>query len=98
MTDQPLHAGETDVQIETFEKMTPERKLKPAIQPLHPGKTNVQVETFKKMTGEQKLKLSMRLYWSARRLKAVALRRQHPDWTEEQIQQGVTEIFTNART
>ena len=58
----------------------------------------IQTEIFKKMTGEQKLKLSMRLYWSARRLKAVALRRQHPDWTEERVQQGVTEIFTNART
>jgi len=58
----------------------------------------IQKEIFRKMTGEQKLKLSMRLYFSARRLKAAGLRRQHPDWTEEQIQQGVTEIFTNART
>ena len=59
---------------------------------------DIQKEIFRKMTGEQKLKLSMRLYWSARRLKAAGLRRQHPDWTEEQVQQGVTEIFTNART
>ena len=59
---------------------------------------DIQKEIFRKMTGEQKLKLSMCLYWSARRLKAGWLRTQHPDWTEEQVQQGVTEIFTNART
>jgi len=58
----------------------------------------VQIEIFRKMTAEQKLKLSMRLYWSARRLKAAWLRRQHPDWTEEQVQAEVTEIFKNART
>jgi hypothetical protein len=58
----------------------------------------IQKEIFRKMTGEQKLKLSMRLYFSARRLKAAGLRRQHPDWTEEQVQSKVTEIFTNART
>ncbi len=58
---------------------------------------DIQKEIFRKMTGEQKLKLSMRLYWSARRLKAAGLRRQHPDWTEEQVQQGVTEIFKNVR-
>lgn len=98
MTDQPLHAGETDVQIETFEKMTPERKLKAAIQPLHPGETNAQIETFKKMTPEQKLKAAMRLYWSARRLKAAWIRQQHPEWIEEQVQQAVKEAFINART
>jgi hypothetical protein len=58
----------------------------------------IRKETFRKMTAEQKLKLSMHLYWSARRLKAASRRQQHPEWTEEKIQQGVTEIFTNART
>jgi len=57
-----------------------------------------QIEVLRKMTGGQKLKLSMRLYWSARRLKAAWLRQQHPDWTEEQVQAEVTEIFKNART
>jgi len=58
----------------------------------------VQIEIFRKMTAEQKLKLSMRLYWSARRLKASWLRQQHPGWTEEQVQAEVTEIFKHART
>ena len=59
---------------------------------------DIQIEVLKKMTGEQKLKLAMQLYWSARRLKAAGLRQQHPDWTEEQIEEKVTEIFRNART
>lgn len=58
----------------------------------------IQIEIFKKMSTAEKLKLSMRLYWSARRLKASWLRQQHPDWTEEQVQSKVTEIFRNART
>ena len=60
--------------------------------------SDIQKEIFKKMTPEQKLKAAMRLYWSARRLKAAWLRRQNPDWTEEQVQEKVTEIFKNART
>jgi len=59
---------------------------------------DIQIEVLKKMTGGQKLKLAMRLYWSARRLKAAWIRQQNPDWTEEQVQKEVTEIFKNART
>lgn len=40
----------------------------------------------------------MRLYWPAPRLKAAWLRRQHPDWTEEEVQQAVKEAFMNAPT
>jgi len=58
---------------------------------------DIQKEIFKKMTGGQKLKLAMRLYWSARRLKAAWLRQQHPDWTEERVQKEVTEIFKKVR-
>jgi len=61
---------------------------------LHP----VQLEIFKKMTAEEKLELSMRLYWSARALKAAALRQQHPDWDEARIENRVREIFLYARS
>jgi hypothetical protein len=56
----------------------------------------VQREIFQKMTPEQKLHLSMRLYYSAWELKSAWLRQIHPDWTQEQIQQEVRRIFTNA--
>jgi hypothetical protein len=45
------------------------------------------------MTPAQKLRAAERLYWSARQLKAAALRAEHPDWTEEAIQQAVRQIF-----
>lgn len=50
------------------------------------------------MSPAQKLRAAERLYWSARQLKAAALRAQHPDWTEEAIQQAVRQIFLYARS
>lgn len=50
------------------------------------------------MTGEQKWRTAFGLYWAARALKAAALREQHPDWTEAQVQQKVKEIFMHAVT
>ena len=56
------------------------------------------VATLRRMTGEQKLRTAFGLYWSARKLKAARLREQHPDWSEEQVQQRVKEIFMHAVT
>ena len=56
------------------------------------------VEILRRMTGEQKLRAAAALYWSARALKAAALRQQHPEWTEEQVQSKVKEIFLHATT
>lgn len=56
------------------------------------------IATLRGMTGAQKLRTAFQLYWGARRLKAARLRQQHPDWTEEQVQQRVKEIFMNAVT
>jgi hypothetical protein len=50
------------------------------------------------MTPSQKLRAAERLYYSARQLKAAALRAQHPDWTDEAIQQAVRQIFLYARS
>ena len=50
------------------------------------------------MSPEQKWALTQRLYDSARELKAAGLRLQHPDWTEEQVEVRVREIFLYART
>jgi hypothetical protein len=50
------------------------------------------------MSPALKLRAAERLYWSARKLKAAALRAEHPDWTEEAIQQAVREIFIYARS
>ena len=50
------------------------------------------------MTPEQKLEVALRLYYSARELKAAALRAQHPGWSDVEIQEKVREIFLYART
>jgi hypothetical protein len=49
------------------------------------------------MSPTQKLRAAERLYYSARQLKAAALRAQHPDWSEEAIRRAVREIFLYAR-
>ncbi len=50
------------------------------------------------MSPAQKLRAAQRLYYSARQLKAAALRTAHPDWTEEAIRQAVRQIFLYARS
>jgi hypothetical protein len=56
------------------------------------------IETLRRMSGPQKLKTAFQLYWGARRLKAARLRQEHPDWSEEQVQARVREIFMYARS
>jgi len=60
---------------------------------MHPEQKRI----FQSMTPEQKLKTALRLYYSARELKAAGLRVQYPDWTEEKIQENLREIFLYAR-
>ena len=50
------------------------------------------------MTAGQKLNLSLRLYSSARELKAAALHKLHPELTKIEIEEKVKEIFLYART
>ena len=57
-----------------------------------------QVRIFRTMSPEQKLDLALRLYHSARGLKASALRQRHSDWDEEEVQAKRREIFLYART
>jgi hypothetical protein len=40
----------------------------------------------------------MQMYWSARELKAGWIRQQHPDWTEQRVEEAVREAFLNARS
>ena len=53
---------------------------------------------FSHMTGEKKIRLAEQLWWEARKLKAAGLRAQHPDWTEEQVEAKVREIFLYAQS
>jgi len=57
-----------------------------------------QKKSYQEMTPEKKLQLAMDLYFAARELKAAGLKRKHPDWNSEEINQRVREIFLYART
>ena len=52
---------------------------------------------LRQMTPAEKLRAAERLYFSARRLKAAALRAQHPEWTKEDISRAVRDAFLYAR-
>lgn len=56
-----------------------------------------QLEIFRGMTPSERWRAARALYWSARRLKAAYLRKQHPDWSDEQIEQAVKRAFQHAR-
>jgi hypothetical protein len=58
----------------------------------------LQKQIFQSMTPEEKLRNALRLYRSAWQLKTAALRHEHPDWTEEEIQKKVRETFLYAGT
>lgn len=57
-----------------------------------------QLRIYRAMTPAQKLEVVRGLYNTAWQFKAAGLRLQHPEWTEEQIESKVREIFINART
>jgi hypothetical protein len=61
---------------------------------LHPEQKRI----YQSMTPEQKLRIALDLYHSARQLKVASLKARHPDWTEEQIQKTVRDIFFYAVT
>lgn len=58
-----------------------------------PELTPEYIAILRRLTGAEKLRTASGLYWFARRLKAAAIRQQHPEWTEEQVQDRVKEIF-----
>ena len=58
----------------------------------------IQDEILRRMSPEQRLAAATNLYYSARKLKAAWIRHLHPDWSDEQVEKEVREIFINART
>ena len=60
--------------------------------------TTEALRRLQQMTPAEKLRAAERLYFSARQLKAAALRAQHPEWIEEAISRAVREAFLYARS
>jgi len=57
----------------------------------------IQVEIYRKMTAGQKVAQSMTLYWTAWKLKASAIKQDHPQWTQDQIDAEVRKIFAKLK-
>ena len=57
-----------------------------------------QKKSYQAMTPEKKLQLALDLYYSAKKIKTAGLKKQHPEWDMEKINQKVREIFLYART
>jgi hypothetical protein len=58
----------------------------------------MQNSIIKKLTPEKKLKLALDLYFNARELKSSAIRKDHPELSEEEVQKKVKEIFFYAKS
>ena len=58
----------------------------------------VRREIYRKMTPGRKLEITFAMNREARGFKAAWLRQCNPDWSEEQVQEKVREIFLYART
>jgi len=61
---------------------------------MHPEQKKI----FLAMTPEKKLQVALGLYYSAKEIKVAGLKRQHPEWSMEKINQKAREIFLYART
>lgn len=61
---------------------------------LHPK----QIEAYRRMSPERKLEIAAELREAAWQMKAAGIRMQHPDWSEERVQEEVRRIFLLART
>jgi len=57
-----------------------------------------QEKIISKMSPEKKLELSLRLYYSAKELRRVVLKKDHPDLSHEEIEKILKEIFFYARS
>ena len=55
--------------------------------------TRQEIEILRAMTAEKRLEVAFGLYRTAWEFKAAWLRRNHPDWTEQQVQSNVREVF-----
>ena len=61
---------------------------------LHPE----QIKALRKMSLERRAELALGFIRSMRRMKAAALRAQHPDWSEQQLAAELRRLTLNARS
>jgi hypothetical protein len=52
-----------------------------------------QIDVYRRMTGPQRLQVSFELYELAQEMVRSSVRRQHPDWDDEQVTAEVVRRF-----
>ena len=57
-----------------------------------------QIKIYKRLSPTEKLRIAGELYATCRNLKTAALRRQHPEWSAQEVEKKVREIFLYAQT
>ena len=57
-----------------------------------------QIEIYRGMSPQDKLRAFQRLYWQAWAVKKAGLKMNHPDWSEEQLEAKVRQIFIRSVT
>jgi hypothetical protein len=61
---------------------------------LHPE----QVKAFRKMSLERRAQIALGFIRSVGRLKAAALRSQHPDWSEQEVMEALRRSILHGRS
>jgi hypothetical protein len=57
----------------------------------------IRSEIYRNMSATQKIRILEDMYWTARQMKTNRLKQQHPDWTDQEIDKKVREIFLCGR-
>ena len=57
-----------------------------------------QTLVLRRMSPAERWRVAHRLYWTMRRHKTAFLRVQHPDWSEQRVDEQVRRIFLHAGT
>ena len=102
MSTYPHHKHENDqvspsprvAIVDVLDQIEEKIPVAPIGQRMHPEQKKI----YQSMTPAQKLDVSMKLYQSAKALKAAIIKEQHPTWNEEKIKKKVNEIFLYAGT
>lgn len=58
----------------------------------------IQAEIYRQMPPARRLEIALDLNRMARAMKTAAIKQRHPDWTDEQVQKAVRDIYLYAHS
>jgi len=60
--------------------------------------TPEQIAAYRQMSPGEKLAMAEQMYWDAWKSKAADVRREHPEWSEDEIEAEVRRIYFDAQS